>query len=401
MRILQICNKFPYPPKDGGAIAILNLTKGLRSNGHHLKILAMNTSKHYINPDEVFEVMKDIAEFDYVNINTETKITRAVINLLFSRLPYNAERFISKEFNRKLEEIMKEDNFDIVQLEGLYLLPYIKIIRKLSDAKIVFRAHNIEHEIWNRIVFNTHNIIRKKYLQILAKRINKLELDSLNSYDLLIPITKRDAKILNDLGNNKPFHVCPSGLDIEKATVSNTYTHHSLFFIGSLDWIPNREGLLWFIENVWTKINNKEPELKFFIAGRNAPKKLAEKLSNYRNIIFEGEVEDASQFMQDKSIMVVPLLSGSGMRVKIIEGMSLGKAVITTTIGAEGIDIKHSENILIADSADDFKKEIENLLENKSFFTKIGENARSFVIDKMDNRKITASLSEFYKKYLI
>ncbi len=402
MRILQICNKLPYPPKDGGAIAILNLTKGLRLNGHHVKILAMNTSKHYINPEEVLNVMQDIAEFEYVNINTDINYISAVLNLLFSRLPYNAERFITKEFSNKLAEILKEGKFDVVQLEGLYLTPYIKTIRKYSDAKIALRTHNIEHEIWDRIVYNTNNIIKRIYFQILAKRIKKLEIESLDRYDLLVPITQRDADILNNLGNHKPYHVCPSGLDIKNDTINNKDTHYpSLFFLGSLDWIPNQEGLLWFLKNVWIKINNENPEIKFFIAGRNAPKKLTERILKYNNIVFKGEVEDAIEFMKDKSVMIVPLLSGSGMRVKIIEGMALGKAIITTAIGAEGIDIKHRENILIADTADDFKKEIENLLDNISFFAKIGENAKAFVIAKMDNRKITAALSEFYKTYLI
>ena len=99
--------------------------------------------------------------------------------------------------------------------------------------------------------------------------------------------------------------------------------------------------------------------------------------------------------------MVVPLFSGSGMRVKIIEGMALGKVIVTTSLGAEGIDVKHKKDILIADSADDFEKEIEILLENKSFFTKIGENAKTFIVKNMDNKKISAELTEFYKTYLI
>ena len=160
MKILQLCNKFPYPPKDGGAIAILNLTKGFRCNGHQVKILAMNTKKHYINPEEVIKALKNIAEFDYVNINTDINAIKAAINLFFSGLPYNAERFITKEFNDKLTKILSEDNFDIVQLEGVYLTPYIKTIRKCSDARIALRTHNIEHDIWARIVHNTNNILK-------------------------------------------------------------------------------------------------------------------------------------------------------------------------------------------------------------------------------------------------
>ncbi len=402
MKILQISNKFPYPPKDGGAIAILNLSRGFRHNGHKVSILAMNTRKHYINPEEAKKALKDIAEFNYVNINTDINVFQAAANLLFSSLPYNARRFISRKFEIKLQEILGRESFDIVQLEGVYMMPYVKTIRKCSDAGIALRTHNIEHEIWDRIVANTGNIIKKKYLQILAKRIKRFEIESLNGYDLLVPITKRDAEILNGLGNNKPFHVCPAGLDIEKTPVNIKDTDYpNLFFLGSLDWIPNQEGLLWFLDSVWKEISMKKPEIVFYVAGRNAPDKLVKRISKYRNIVYKGEVENAGIFMENKSIMIVPLLSGSGMRVKIIEGMALGKAIVTTSIGAEGIDIKHKENIIIADTADDLKKELENLLENKSFFTKIGENARTFIVDKMDNNKITVELAEFYKTHLI
>jgi glycosyltransferase involved in cell wall biosynthesis len=401
MNILQLCNKFPYPPKDGGAIAIYNLTEGLSRDGHNITLLAMNTKKHFVIPDEAAAAIKDVAQLEYVNINTSISFVKAIINILFSRIPYNAERFITNKFAKKIGSILTKKKFDIVQLEGLYLTPYIKTIRQYSDARISLRAHNIEHEIWKRIAFNEKNIFRKKYLKILARRIERFEKDSLNTYDLLVPITNRDAEILSRMGNKKPFKVIPSGFNTEKINYASKEVNlRSLFFLGSLDWIPNQEGLLWFLEMVWLKIITKNPEVEFFIAGRNAPKWLKKRISKYDRIIFLGEVEDAYEYMADKAIMVIPLFSGGGMRVRIIEGMALGKVIVTTSTGAEGIDIRHNENIIIADSATDFEKEIVNLLDNKSFFTKIGENARKFVIENMDNKKITAELAEFYKANL-
>jgi glycosyltransferase involved in cell wall biosynthesis len=401
MRILQLCNKFPYPPKDGGAIAMYNLTRGLSSMGHDVTVLAMNTKKHFAIPDEVVYALKNIAEFRYLNINADVNIIKAIVNIFFSKIPYNAERFITKKFAKKIEEILKVKRFDIVQLEGLYLVPYINTIRQNSDAGISFRAHNIEHEIWGRIVYNENNILKRWYLKIMAGRIRKLEISSLNTYDLLVPITHRDAEIFNSLGNNKPCHVCPAGFDIERIKYdSREVNFRSLFFLGSLDWFPNQEGSVWFINNVWQKIHARYPEVKLYIAGRNAPKWLIKKIKKSGNIMFLGEVEDAYDFMVDKGIMIVPLFSGSGMRVKIIEGMALGKVIVSTAIGAEGIDIKHRENIIIADSADEFEKEVGNILENKSFFTKIGENAKRFVVENLNNNKITAGLAEFYKANL-
>jgi glycosyltransferase involved in cell wall biosynthesis len=401
MRVLQLCNKFPYPPKDGGAIAIYNITRGLGSVGHDVTVLAMNTSKHFTAAGEVVNALKDIAEFRYININTDINVIKAALNIVFSRIPYNASRFISREFDAKIKDILTAKKYDIVQLEGLYLMPYIETVRQNSDALVSYRAHNIEHEIWERIVKNEKNILRRWYLGIMAARIRNLEISSMNSYDLLVPITYRDAQIFNGLGNNKPCHVCPVGFDTgKKIQHKGNVNYRSLFFLGSLDWFPNQEGLVWFIDNVWESIHAKYPDVEFYVAGRNAPEWLEKKIRKTGSILFMGEIEDAYEFMADKGIMVVPLFSGSGMRVKIVEGMAHGKVIISTAMGAEGINIRHGEHILISESADEFEKELENILENKSFFTKIGENAGRFVAEDLNNNKITAALAEFYKANL-
>ncbi|MCK4663493.1 MAG: glycosyltransferase family 4 protein [Bacteroidales bacterium] len=397
MKILQLCNKMPYPAKDGGAIASLSLSQGFADAGHCVTILAMNTSKHYFDVNKIPKELTDKIKFISVDIDTKIKPLHLILNLLFSKLPYNAKRFYSKQYLIKLTKLLKEENFDIVQLEGLYLSFYIPIIRKYSNATISFRAHNIEHEIWERTVQQQKNIVKKYYFKILAKRIKTFEFSQLNKYDLLIPITKRDENIFNKLGNIKPSLTCPTGINYKKMSFENhNIEFPSLFHIGSLDWIPNTEGLLWFINNVWFKIKNKYPEINFYIAGRNAPDWFINKIKDSK-IEFLGEIEDAYKFMNTKAIMIVPLLSGSGMRIKIIEGMALGKTIVTTSIGIEGIDANHKKNILIANSTKEFIDTIEELINNKDFFIEIGINAKEFIKKHFDNFAISKSLLEFYK----
>ncbi len=172
----------------------------------------------------------------------------------------------------------------------------------------------------------------------------------------------------------------------------------SLFFIGRLDWKPNEEGLWWFVKNVWPNIIKKYPELKFYIAGRNMDSAI--KKLNSKNIIALGEVEDAIEFMNSKSIMICPLFSGSGMRVKIIEAMALGKTIISTSIGAEGIPCTHDENILLADTASEFEKTILKCIEDTSLCSKIGENAYSFANRNYGNKETTEKLIKFYSAQL-
>ena len=212
MNILQVTNKVPYPTKDGGAIACMNLTRGFSLLGHNVTVLSMNTAKHNISLDEIPEPIRDLAEFNLVEVPARISAISAVWNLIFSKKPYNAVRFISNSFKAELKLILEGNKFDIIQLEGLYVCPYIPVIRKYSSAKIVYRAHNIEHEIWDRTVINSKGIV-KWYLKILAKRIRNFEINLLDEYDLIVPITERDGNILDNLGNTKSKHISQTGID--------------------------------------------------------------------------------------------------------------------------------------------------------------------------------------------
>ena len=398
MKILQVTNKVPYPVKDGGAIACMNLTRGFSLLGHKVTVLSMNTRKHFVEPDEIPDSIKDLAGFKLVPVPAHTSYVAALFNLFFSAKPYNAVRFISTDFKNELIRILQENEFDVVQLEGLYVCPYIPVIRANSNALVVYRSHNIEHEIWERAAEMSKGFT-KIYLKNLAKRIRRFQISWLNTYDLLVPITERDGAILDELGNTKKRLVSQTGIDLSMLVpTSKNLEHPSLFHIGSLEWIPNQEGLLWFVDKCWPEIHKKNPDLKFYIAGRNAPKWLVGKFKQ-PNIVFLGEIADAYEFMNSKSIMVVPLFSGSGMRIKIIEGMALGKAIVTTPVGTEGISTTPGKDVLVAENKDDFIAAIEKLLNNKSFFMEIGKNAIEFIHENFDNLKASADLLEFYKQH--
>ncbi len=398
MKILQIANKVPYPPKDGGSIATLAMTKGFKELGHELTVMAMNTSKHPVKEDDIPQQIRDEIRFILVDVDTRICPVRAIKNLLFSKMPYNAERFVTKPFGDRLAELLIEEEFDVIQLEGLYLAPYVPLIRELSEACVCMRAHNIEHEIWDRTV-KQRTGLKRSYTSIIARRLKKMELECLNSYDAMVPITGRDAENLKSMGCTLPMHVSPTGISMaDFKTYDKKPDFPSIFHIGALDWSPNQEGLDWFLKKCWKDLHKKYPDLKFFIAGRNAP----EPIRNIREpgVVFLGEVEDAYEFMESKAVMIVPLLSGSGMRIKIIEGMALGKSIVSTSIGAEGIAISHDQNIIIADEPQKFRSGIEGLLDNFDNFEAIGNNAVSFIEENYDNLSISKALTAFYKELI-
>jgi glycosyltransferase involved in cell wall biosynthesis len=399
MKILIIANKFPYPAKDGGSIATLNLAQGLQKLGHHITLLAINTSKHYFEIENLPDNLKQKIDFKDCFVNTDIKFFKLLQNLLFSSIPYNAERFINSDFEKEIVDILQNNRFDIIQLEGLYILPYIETIRKHSSANIAYRSHNIEFEIWERVLANERNLLKKIYTKILVRRLRKFEKKLINSYDSVLPITQRDLNALNQYGNTKESIVVPTGVDISNYIQEKKYIYPSLFFIGALDWIPNQEGLLWFLENCWSKINEEDKNLTLKIAGRNAPDDFINRIKKF-NIEYIGEVENAIAFMNENAIMIAPLLSGSGMRIKIVEGMALGKVIITTNIGAEGIDVEHNKNILLANSSEEVIQLILEVTKNKTLFDEISIHARSFISKHYDNFVIAEKVSDFYKRQL-
>ncbi len=395
MKILQLCKKFPFPLKDGESIAVTYLSKALHELGCEISLLSMNTTKHFVDISRLPDDFNHYKEIHVTELDNSVNAIDAFKNL-FSSESYHVSRFVCPDFKNKLIELLKANQYDVVQLETLYLAPYIEVIKEHSDAIVAMRAHNVEFEIWERITTNTKFILKKWYLKYLTNKLKRYELDHLNMYDYLIAVSERDLRKFKSLGYKNGAMSSPIGLDLRN--YKNRFTTQisdDLCFIGALDWIPNMEGLTWFLDHVWPELSKMYPELKFHIAGRNTPESL--KNINIKNVIVHGEVSDAVEFVSKYSMMIVPLFSGSGMRVKILEGMALGRVVITTTLGKEGISAEDGTHILEANNAAEFLYQISSVLKGDRNKNAIGMAARAFVEDHYDHNTIAIKLLNKYK----
>ncbi len=399
MNILLLSNKLPYPPRDGGSIATLNMALGLAECGCNVSILAINTNKHYYSDEMIPGEISDRISISSVRVNTSINPLKLIWNLFFSRLPYNATRFVSPAILTALSQLLDNQDYNIIQLEGPYLFYCLPLLRAKSKALISLRAHNIEHEIWLRNASNASHAIQRKYLDLLGKRIRRLEKELLMQIDLLVPITDRDAGKLKEFNPALHVHTATFGLQASDYKPQPAPAEFSLFFIGALDWLPNIEGINWFIENVWPAVQTAFPGIHFYIAGRNADKYFNQVLKDPA-ISLMGEVEDSLKFMSEHSVMIVPLRSGSGIRVKILEGMAMGKTIISTRIGCEGIAARDGEEILLADDSPGFISAIKKLIENPRLQDNIAIKARQFIIEKFDNLVVCQGLMDFYKEQL-
>lgn len=399
MRILLLCNRVPWPPTSGGAIASVNIIKGLHQLGHSLHLLCLNTKKSFVSKEETPDLFKELDSYRAVYINTDIDPIGALYNLLFSKESYHISRFHSKAFSEKLIYVLQNFKFDVIQLEGLHISIYLPIIRKYSKAKVVLRAHNIEFLIWERLAAAEKNPLKKWYVSLLAQRLKNYELAVMNKFDAIVPITEYDAQTFRELSCTVPLHVSPTGLDLDDYQIDTSAAEFpSVFHLGALDWMPNLQALEWFLAEVWPKIHAQNPSLKFYIAGRNMPNSI--KSLQVAGVEVVGEVEDAKVFMSSKSIMVVPLLSGSGMRIKIIEGMALAKTIVSTSIGAEGIAVENGKNILIADDADAFAEAVLRCVKDRDFALNFGNNARKLIEEKYSNLSLVKQLAAFYENEL-
>ncbi len=393
MKLLLLTKKFPFPLKDGESVAVDTLSRSLVALGIEVSLLSMNTTKHHVEVSRIRDQVSQYTEVVTSDVDNRLKIKDAFVNL-FSKESYHISRFDYVDFRHKLSDMLEAIPFDIVLMESIYLTPYIDTIRKYSDAPIIMRAHNIEYEIWQRVNRSTKNPIKRAYLKLLISRLKSYEEGQLAQIDGLITFTDRDMETFTSVGYTGQSLVAPIGIDtaICNAEVDNDPAP-TIGFIGSLDWMPNIEGVHWFVSKIWPLVIEKVPEAVCHIAGRNP----RDEILNIRQkgITIHGEVEDAAAFVSRHPISIVPLLSGGGMRVKILEAMALSRCIVSTSIGAEGID---TSALIIAADAKIFAERLISLLHNPKSMKSYGDNARAVVVKKYDTKQNGKSVLSFIEK---
>ncbi len=372
-----------------------SIITGLLDAGHQVKILAVNSEKFNVKESDIPDEYKRKTSIELIDVDLRVRPLKAFTNL-FTRKSYHVERFISKEFRERLIEVLEKEQFDVVQLEMLYMTPYVDDIRAHSKAMIVLRAHNVEHKIWERMAKETKFLLKRWYINHLAKTLKEYELNALETVDGIAAITRKDAAFFRKYCS-KPIIDIPYGVYPEEFTPKYEVEGKPKFYhIGSMNWMPNEEGIRWFIDEVLPKTVEKDPDFVYHLAGRNMPEWLTTLNDPHVDVV--GEVPDAKAFVCNHDVAIVPLLSGSGIRIKIIESMALGKTVITTRVGAEGILYDEEVNIIIAENKAKMVEAIRSLNENPETAVRIGHAARKLVEETYDNRKIIARLLMFYEQ---
>ncbi len=397
LRVLQICPKVPYPPIDGGCIASNNVTKGLLKRGHRVKVLSLNNPKHPADMALANETY--VRETDFETLFMDNTLNpRDALKSYISNSCYTIDRFYSRAFEDLIVSRIREEPFDIIHFETAYTASYLPAVRRATAAVAVFRAHNIEYEIWQGTRALERNAFKRAYFGVLARQMEVFERSILNKFDGIAAITAQDGRRLSEMGCRVPIETIPFGVDLSSVRSETPMEFPTVFHLGSMDWLPNQEGIRWFLDEVWPQIIARFPETILYLAGRSMPDWLTRQ--NRPSVKVLGEVENAHDFMASKAVMVVPLFSGSGMRIKIVEGLALEKCIVSTTLGATGIDYEDGTHLLIADTAEAFVDKLSLLLADRTLLERIGRNAADLAWGHYDNDVIAKKLEGFYHRLL-
>ena len=371
MKILQIASVIPYPPNDGGRVGLYHLTRQLRKGGFEV---------HYAAPraraNDADGFSKE-AVVHLLDVDPTRSIWGALKYLLDSR-PYNVAKYYTKPAYQQLDALLRTEQFDVIQAETLYLAEYALQLRDSYGIPVSIREHNMESEITRRYRDHARNPFIRLYAAQQYEKMRRFEGRAVEQFDLVFPVTRDDEAKLFALAPAMKSVVLPAGVDLEQVryTVPCHRDDRVLFFT-NFDWLPNRDSFSYYLKEILPGLRARRPGLKTLVVGKYADRHVRN--DERLGIEVIGFVPDLNTLSSLASVAVVPLRIGSGIRLKILEMMGLGLAIVTTSLGAEGIAGEDKKHFILADTTADFARSTDELLGRPDRVAAIGANARELV----------------------
>ncbi len=378
MRIIVLDEEFPYPLNTGKRIRSFNL----------LSRLAKNNELHYLaygrDSDSNFIAlarnnMNPIAVKNQVPKKSGLLFYLRLFNNLFSSESYIVDSHYSDLYQNRLDELIEKLKPGIVMAEWT---PYASFMKNLKNCKRLIVAHNIESTIWQRYYEHETNSIKKLYIFKQWKKLEKFEKDVFRNSDGITAVSQEEADEIRKISDNKNVALIDNGVDLKYFNAHESHSGGSnstkLVFTGSMDWRPNQDAAVYFVREIFPKLKALIPEISATFVGRNPTDEILS-LQDVNGITITGTVDDVRPYIEEASIYIVPIRIGGGSRLKILEALAMKKAVVSTSVGAEGLKTKDKKHLLVADSAVEFVAEIERLLKNPQLAKELGDNGRELV----------------------
>jgi len=400
-RILFLTPQVPYPPQQGTALRNFNLIAQV-ARRHEVHLLSFQEAHR--GADDLEPLRRLCTSLETVPAPARSNFRR-VLGLVTSQSPDIAHRLASAAFWRKLSSMVQTVRPDVLQIEGLEMAGYGMQARRLDAPWIAFDAHNAEYLLQKRI-FETDARHPGRWLGALYslvqwRKLLRYEAQACRGADRVIACSGADARALIRLAPGLTPVVVPNGVDTQfyrpGVVAPAALIGRPLVFTGKMDFRPNVDAVLWFCSQALPLIRDKIPEAHLYVVGKHPHPRL-EPLAHTAGVTLTGFVEDVRPFIAAADVFVAPLLTGGGTRLKVLEAMAMGKPIVSTTLGAEGIRVASGREVQLADRADDFAAQAIALLEDAERRNALGRSARAFVEQYCDWQTVAAPLDQAYER---
>jgi polysaccharide biosynthesis protein PslH len=376
MRILFVLVSLPFPPNIGQRMRNYSLLRALQMDGHKVTLLAFG------DPAELTSARGGLGGLcaDLEVIPEPGGAARAGyagrLLALTSDLPYGAWRMRSDAIQAAVSQRLASQPFDLVLCDDVYL---IKNLPLASSAPIVLNKSSIVHEEARRFLEHQRNPLLSAYGWIEYRRLRRLEMQACGEVAAVWVCSERDRRILANGISPAPFAVVPNVIDLADYKPAETDDGQTVVYVGAMDWLPNRDAVGFFVTEVMPELRRLVPDVSFVVAGREPPRDFRRRFEGLRDVRFTGTLPDLRPVIAQAAICAVPLRIGSGTRIKILEAAAMAKAVVSTTIGAEGLTLNDGKEIVIADEPKMMARVIARLLGDRRRRLEIGRAARRHV----------------------
>ncbi|MCG9910939.1 MAG: glycosyltransferase [Flavobacteriales bacterium] len=381
MKTLILFNKSPLKVTDGGTMAAHSLTDVIVNQSEFTVIAPFSTHKHPVNAKDFPKKWKEKAVLESIQADTRLRPT-GFIKSMADGSSYHMQRVRDSDTRHQVLSLISKYRPDVVVLDGLFGLAYAEIVKSAFDIPVLYRSHNVEHLIWKELAEKEKNPLKKTTLTILANRLKAEEFDMLRFVDGIFFISAEDSGKIMEKGSGmmKPYEVLFPSFDesfFNRKFIPSAETEPlKLFHLGAMDWAPNLEAVTHFVEVIWPEIRKAYGDrVTFHAAGVRMPESLLNR--KIPGVTFSGKVPDFMEFANTHHLMAVPLISGSGIRMKIAEAMVSGIPVIASTHAIGGIPAQKNKEFLQADSAKEWIKQLGDILSGKTDLHKLAQAGRT------------------------
>jgi polysaccharide biosynthesis protein PslH len=378
MQILFVATNLPVPPNSGQSMRSLSIIKALASSGHDLSFLsfASKNRQEDLHPLSSFCHSIELLNREMKNLTLQANYSERVLSLLKLEC-YSIERFRSTAMQEAIRAQLNRQRHDLIICDGIYSLANIPKTR----VPILLNCHNVEHVIIKRYAQLERNPIKKCYAIAESNLMRSAEQEGCRQVAGVMVCSEIDRKVLQTLRADLPMTVIPNVVDTDSIQPNSPGTADPiLLFQGVMDWYPNRDAVEFFVRGILPEIRAKCPAARFVVAGRNPPTEFVDRFSSDTKIEFTGTVPDMRPHLASATIVVVPLRVGGGTRIKILEACAAGKPVVSTAVGAEGLELEPGKEILLADNPTEFAHVVSDLIQNPLQRKAIAESARRAVV---------------------